>query len=240
MRAPGPWLGIAGGKQRQQGHDAAFAAVVGAQDQQRVFDRNDQDQRPEDQRNHTEDGVMRQSPAMAGGLGGFLQGIKGAGADVAVDDAEGADRGCRGKRTGMAGGCSWRTGHWRAPIGTAPAGSSGGTRSIASLRRDAPNYHEDYASKRSVQTLRTTESKRPSRGILRASIQSNLEGKQCQNPSPTGSGRRSPNGLRGSPPPWCRQRAGRKLQNSARPAASSPCRPGGRPAGQPWRGPAAR
>ena len=56
----------------------------------------------------------------------------------------------------------------------------------------------------------------------------------------TGYGRRSPDGLRGSAPPWCRQRGGRKLRNSARPAASSPCRRHGHPAGRPWRGPAAR
>src|SRR5207247_6502653 len=48
LRTPRSRLGVAGGKQRQQGNDAAFAAVVGTQDQQRIFARNDQDQRPED------------------------------------------------------------------------------------------------------------------------------------------------------------------------------------------------
>ena len=37
-------------KDGEQRYDAAFALVVGAQDQHRVFQRNDQDQRPEDQR----------------------------------------------------------------------------------------------------------------------------------------------------------------------------------------------
>ena len=39
---------------RHQGQRAAFAAVVGAQDQHRVFQRDDEDQRPQDQRHHAE------------------------------------------------------------------------------------------------------------------------------------------------------------------------------------------
>jgi hypothetical protein len=38
LGAPGPRLGVTGGKQCQQRDDAAFAAIVGAQDQQRVFE----------------------------------------------------------------------------------------------------------------------------------------------------------------------------------------------------------
>jgi hypothetical protein len=38
--------------------DAAFAAVVGARDQQDVFDRDDDDESPEHQREHAEDGVV--------------------------------------------------------------------------------------------------------------------------------------------------------------------------------------
>ena len=102
MRAPGAGLGVAGGQQRQQRDDAAFAAIVGAQDQQRVFERDDQDQRPQDQRHHAEDRVGRQRPAMGGGLGRFLQRVKGAGADVAIDDAERADRRREGKGAGVA------------------------------------------------------------------------------------------------------------------------------------------
>ena len=97
LGAPGSRLGVAGRQQRQQRHDAAFAAVVGAQDQQRVFERNDQDQRPQDQRHHAEDRLRRERPAMGGGLGRFLQRIERAGADVAIDDAERADRGRQGK-----------------------------------------------------------------------------------------------------------------------------------------------
>ena len=92
---------------------------------------------------------VRQRPAMGGGLGGFLQRVEGTGADIAIDDAEGADRGCCGEGGGMAGGCNWRTGHWR-PQGT-PAGHPTAhracrspfhrARSSASVRRDAANYH---------------------------------------------------------------------------------------------------
>ncbi len=45
---------------------------------------------------------------MGGGLGRFLQGVEGAGADVAVDDTKRAERGCCRELTGMAGGCNWR------------------------------------------------------------------------------------------------------------------------------------
>ena len=45
---------------------------------------------------------------------------RGAGADVAIDDAEGADRGCQWERAEMAGGCDWRTGHWRPPLASRP------------------------------------------------------------------------------------------------------------------------
>ena len=43
-------------EQRQQRHDAAFTVVVGAHDQDRVFERDDHDQCPQDQRRHTQDG----------------------------------------------------------------------------------------------------------------------------------------------------------------------------------------
>jgi hypothetical protein len=42
-------------EQRQQRHDAAFAVIVGAHDQDRVFDGDDYDQGPQDQRCDTED-----------------------------------------------------------------------------------------------------------------------------------------------------------------------------------------
>jgi hypothetical protein len=87
-------------QQRQQRDDAALATVVGAQNQQRVFDRNDQDQRPEDQRHDPEDRLRRKLAAAAGGLRRFLQRIEGTGADVAIDDAERSERGRQRKRVG--------------------------------------------------------------------------------------------------------------------------------------------
>ena len=140
FRAPCSGLRMARVEQRQQRDDAAFAAVVRAQDQKRVFDRDDEDQRPQDQRHHAEDGFIRQRSAMGGGLGGFLQGVEGAGADVAVDDTKGAERGCCGELSGMAGGCNWRTRHWR-PHWHRARRISRGARSTASLRRDAANCH---------------------------------------------------------------------------------------------------
>ena len=140
FRAPCSGLRMARVEQRQQRDDAAFAAVVRAQNQKRVFDRDDQDQRPQDQRHHAEDGFICQRPAMGGGLGRFLQGVEGTGADVAVDDTEGAECGGCGELSGMAGGCNWRTGHWR-PHWHRARRISRGARSTASLRRDAANCH---------------------------------------------------------------------------------------------------
>jgi len=71
-----------------------FAAVVGAQNQQRIFERDDQDQRPKDQRHHAKNRLRNERPAMGGGLGRFLQRVERTGADVAIDDAKGSDR-CR-------------------------------------------------------------------------------------------------------------------------------------------------
>ncbi len=88
--APGAGLGVAGTQQRQQGDDAAFAAVVRAQDQERIFQRDGQQQGPEDQRGNAEDGGVTECAAMGSRLGGLRQGVEGAGADIAVDHPEGA------------------------------------------------------------------------------------------------------------------------------------------------------
>ena len=44
------------GRERGQRQRAALAVVVGAQQDQHVFDRDDDDQRPQDQRQHAEHG----------------------------------------------------------------------------------------------------------------------------------------------------------------------------------------
>ena len=79
-------------KQCRQRHDAAVATVVRAHDEARVLDRNDDHQRPEDQRNDTVNagrGGVRGGPM---GREDDLLGVKRARADIAVNDAEGAER----------------------------------------------------------------------------------------------------------------------------------------------------
>ena len=79
-------------EKRQQRDDAALAAVVGAHDQDGVFERDDHDQRPEDHRHDAHDGFGRECSAAVCGL---LERIERAGADIAVDDAECCEsRGC--------------------------------------------------------------------------------------------------------------------------------------------------
>ena len=80
-----------------QGHEregAALAVVVGPQDEDHVLERHDDDQRPQDQGDHAEHHLAREGGvARMPGCGGeaLLEGIERAGADVAVDDADGAE-----------------------------------------------------------------------------------------------------------------------------------------------------
>jgi hypothetical protein len=78
-------------KQRKQCHNAALAVVVGAQDQNGVFERDDQEKRPEDHRHDAHHRIRGGRPTC---LDGLLQRIERAGADIAVDDTE------RGKHRG--------------------------------------------------------------------------------------------------------------------------------------------
>jgi len=70
--------------------DAAFATVVGARDQQDVFDRDDDDEGPEHEREHAEHGVV-DARQTGGGGDRFAQRVDRAGAYVAIDDAQRAD-----------------------------------------------------------------------------------------------------------------------------------------------------
>ncbi len=83
--APAPGRRTPDIEKRQQRDDAALAAVVGAHDQDGVFERDDHDQRPEDHRYDADDGFGRDR---SGGVCGLLESIERARADVAVDDAE--------------------------------------------------------------------------------------------------------------------------------------------------------
>ncbi len=72
-----------------QGQRAALATVVGAQDAGHVFQRRHQDQHPEQDRQHPQD-VLDVGAARA--REGDLHRVQRTGADVPVDDAQGADQ----------------------------------------------------------------------------------------------------------------------------------------------------
>jgi hypothetical protein len=86
-----------GADQRHQRQDSAFAVIVGPHHEDAVFDRDRDDQGPEDQRQAPERGVGAKRAAH--GLGHRLQRVERAGPEVAIDDAErrqcGGRRGCR-------------------------------------------------------------------------------------------------------------------------------------------------
>ncbi len=76
--------------ERRQREDAALAAVVGAHDQRDVLQRDDDDERPEDHRQHAEHVVGRERQAIRAGER-RAQRVERARADVAVHDADRAD-----------------------------------------------------------------------------------------------------------------------------------------------------
>jgi hypothetical protein len=88
-----------------EGEGAALAVVVGPQDQDHVLEGDDDDQRPQDQRDHPDHHLAGQgtSPGMAGRGGEALfEGVKRAGADVAVHDTDGTEgQGPEGGRGSM-------------------------------------------------------------------------------------------------------------------------------------------
>jgi hypothetical protein len=75
--------------QGHEGHDAALALVVGAHDEGGVFHRHHPHQGPEDQGQDAQDVVRGDGHRMVGAAEHLLHGVEGAGADVAVDHAEG-------------------------------------------------------------------------------------------------------------------------------------------------------
>ena len=84
------------GGEREQRHDAALAAVAGAQHQRHVLERDDDHQRPEDRRDAAENVIGGERNAVVR-IEGFLDCVQRAGADVAVDDAERQQRQRRGR-----------------------------------------------------------------------------------------------------------------------------------------------
>jgi hypothetical protein len=83
--------------QRRQRHHPAFAVIVGAQDQENIFERHHHDQRPEDQRDAA---VNRRRVGTARRLDRCLHGVERAGADITEHDAQRAE----GERKGAPGG----------------------------------------------------------------------------------------------------------------------------------------
>jgi hypothetical protein len=78
-------------RQSGEGEDAALAVVVGAQDEDAVLDRDDEDERPEDERQHAEDVGGRRGDGVRA-VEALAQRVERAGADVPVDDAERGQR----------------------------------------------------------------------------------------------------------------------------------------------------
>ena len=95
-RQPGQRLARGGpvlvGKQGPQGHDAAFATVVGAHDERDVLEGHHHGHRPEDQAQDLQDVRWRDDPVtVVQDVGALLDRVQGAGTDVAEDDADSAD-----------------------------------------------------------------------------------------------------------------------------------------------------
>jgi hypothetical protein len=78
-------------REREQRHDAAFAVIIRPQDQDDVLQRNDDHQRPEDQRNDADDieSIERET---VGGIEHGGERIERARADVTIDHAERGQR----------------------------------------------------------------------------------------------------------------------------------------------------
>ncbi len=79
-------------RQRHEREDAALALVVGAHDQHHVFQGDDDDQRPEDERKDAED-LAFGNPDAGEVVQARLERVERAGADIAIHDAEDRQQG---------------------------------------------------------------------------------------------------------------------------------------------------
>ena len=79
-------------RERRERERAALAVVVGAQQDQHVFERDDDDQRPQDHRQHAEHDLARDRPGSGGRHHRLAERVERARADVAIDDADAAER----------------------------------------------------------------------------------------------------------------------------------------------------
>ena len=78
--------------ERHQRKRPALALVVGVEQDQHVLERDDEQQRPGHQREDAEHRLRPRRAVLRRSLHGLLQSVEGRGADVAVDDADGAQR----------------------------------------------------------------------------------------------------------------------------------------------------
>ena len=79
-------------QERHQAQRSAFAMVVGAHDQPYVFQGHDDRQSPEHERHHADHHAFSELSAGGSSRQTLLQRVKGTGANVAVDDADGTQR----------------------------------------------------------------------------------------------------------------------------------------------------
>jgi hypothetical protein len=82
---------LVGQHPRHQRHDAALSLVVGTQDQRHVLEGDDDDQRPEHQRQDAQHVRRRDWHRVVGIAEDFLERIERTGADVAIDHAESSE-----------------------------------------------------------------------------------------------------------------------------------------------------
>ena len=89
-------------RERHQRQRPALAMVVGAEQDEHVFQRHHDDQRPQDQRQHAEHGLRIDGRLLAAGRDhGLAQRIERAGTDVAIDDTDAAEHECLESGGGM-------------------------------------------------------------------------------------------------------------------------------------------
>ena len=106
-------------QQRRQGENAAFAVVIHTHGEHDVFQRGDDDQRPDDQRQRAEDFRRRLTRS---DIEHGLHCVERAGADVAKHDTEGSQAQCRHAVCVDCVGRFGRLGRHRLPPADAPLG----------------------------------------------------------------------------------------------------------------------
>ena len=89
----------------------ALAAIVGAKDEEDILDRDDQGERPDDERQHAQH-VGTRDPGPARCIQGLAEGVDRARPDVAIDDAQRAEHQRRQSGDVVVGSCGPRVENW--------------------------------------------------------------------------------------------------------------------------------